>query len=150
MKLEGQFLVQLPRDQVWAMLNDVEVLKRALPGCLELERTDTGYNAKIGLAIGPVKAAFSGQVEITDIEENVGYTLVGQGSGGVAGFAKGTTHVRLTDAEGGTQLDYTTEVAIGGKLAQLGSRLIVSTSKKLTVKFFNEFAKIAEERSEVA
>ncbi|WP_265519280.1 CoxG family protein [Nitratireductor luteus] len=147
MKLEGEFVVPLSRQEVWTMLNDPEVLQRAIPGCKELTETDDGYSAKVGVAIGPVKATFSGDVTFTDVTEFHGYTLMGQGSGGVAGFAKGSAKMLLEEREEGTAILYDVDASVAGKLAQLGNRLIASTSKKLAAQFFDELNVIAQERA---
>lgn len=150
MKLDGSFVVPLWRGAVWEMLNSPEVLQRAIPGCKSLESTEDGYVATVAVALGPVKATFAGTVTLIDVNPGVGLTLVGQGTGGVAGFAKGTARMRLEDHPDGTAVVYDTDVVIGGKLIQLGSRLIEATSKKLTIRFFDEISRIAVERSSAA
>src|SRR6516225_4629282 len=137
--------VKLPADKatVWAKLNDPEVLKACIPGCQELVKEgDTAFRAVTKLAIGPVKATFKGKVTLSDIDAPNGYTITGQGEGGIAGFAKGGAKVSLADAEGGgTTLAYDVQANVGGKIAQLGSRLIDGVAKKMSDAFFANFAK---------
>ena len=136
MELQGTFTVARPRGQVWAALNDPDVLRGAIPGCETLVLNGNGYDAKVALKIGPVKAHFSGRITIVETVAEVSLVLAGEGNGGVAGFAKGGATVILADCDEGTEVSYLAEVAIGGKLAQLGSRLIASTSRKLAGEFF--------------
>ena len=119
------------------------MLKRCIPGCQELERTgDDGFAATAKVSIGPVKATFKGNVKLSDMDPPNGYTISGEGQGGVAGFAKGGAKVALTDAEGGgTHLAYDVEANVGGKIAQLGGRLINGVAKKYADEFFANFAK---------
>ena len=140
MDMSGDYVIAAPRDVVWKALNDPEVLKACIPGCQELEKTsDTTMEAVVVQKIGPVKATFKGAVELTNINAPESYTIQGEGKGGVAGFAKGGADVTLTEEDGGTRLAYEVKAQVGGKLAQLGSRLIDSTSKKLASKFFEDF-----------
>lgn len=144
MDMSGQYRIQAPRDVVWAALNDPEVLKRCIPGCRELvQKSPTELSAKVGLKVGPISANFSGEVTLQNLNPPVGYTIAGQGSGGAAGFAKGSAEVVLTEVEGGAETDlaYTAKAEVGGKLAALGGRLIQATSKKLADEFFSAFAK---------
>lgn len=139
MDINGEYLIPSNRATVWAALNDPEVLKACIPGCEELTATEgqEGFEAKVTAKIGPVKATFRGAVRLEDIVEGEGYSLVGEGKGGPAGFAKLKSQVRLADAEGGaTRLTYTTDAQLGGKLAQLGSRLIEGTARKYADDFF--------------
>lgn len=143
MDIAGQYRIGAPREVVWAALNDADVLKRCIPGCKELEqKSPTELAAKVGLKIGPISATFTGQVTLENLNPPAGYTIVGQGSGGAAGFAKGSAEVVLAEAEGGTETDlsYTAKADVGGKLAALGGRLIQATSKKLADDFFGAFA----------
>ena len=144
MDMEGSQRIEAPRDVVWAALNDQEVLKQSIPGCQELEKLSaTEFKAKVTLKIGPVKATFNGQVSLEDLDPPNGYRIVGEGQGGAAGFAKGGAHVSLEpDGEAATILTYTAHADIGGKLAQLGSRLIDSTAKKLAGQFFERFGEV--------
>jgi hypothetical protein len=143
MNLEGNFFVKKPRTAVWALINDPEVLRLAIPGCQSLEAVEDGYAATVAIAIGPVKAKFNGRVMLQDVQAPESYRISGEGSGGIAGFAKGGANVRLEETNGGTTIHYAVDAAIGGKLAQLGSRLIESTSKKLSGQFFERIAEIA-------
>ena len=141
MTMSGEVQLAAPREVVWAKLNDAEVLKLCIPGCEELNKTsDTEFNAVATIKIGPVKARFKGRVQLSDMDPPNGYKISGEGEGGVAGFAKGGAVVKLTDKDGGTLLTYDVESQIGGKLAQLGQRLVQGTAKKLADDFFNKFA----------
>ena len=146
MTMSGSVALPADRATVWAALNDPEVLKRCIPGCQELERTgDTGFSAVAKVSVGPVKATFKGAVTLSDIDPPNGYTISGEGQGGIAGFAKGGAKVKLEDGEaGGTQLSYDVEAQVGGKIAQLGGRLINGVAKKYADEFFATFAKVLE------
>ncbi len=142
MDITGQYRIEAPRDVVWAALNDAEVLKRCIPGCKELEqKSPTEMTAKVTLKIGPISATFNGNVTLEDLDPPNGYTIVGQGQGGAAGFAKGRAAVTLTEAGDATDLAYTAKAEVGGKLATLGGRLIQATSKKLADEFFGNFVR---------
>ena len=141
MTMNGEVQLAAPREVVWAKLNDAEVLKQCIPGCEELNMTSgTEFQAVATIKIGPVKARFKGRVQLSDIDPPNGYKISGEGDGGVAGFAKGGAVVKLTDRDGGTLLSYDVESQIGGKLAQLGQRLVQGAAKKLADDFFNKFA----------
>ena len=143
MDLTGEYRIPAPRETVWAALNNPDILKACIPGCEELNRTsDTELVAKVVAKIGPVKAAFGGKVTLSDLDPPNGYTITGEGQGGAAGFAKGGAKVRLEPADGGTAtvLRYAADAQIGGKLAQIGSRLVEGTAKKLADEFFAAFA----------
>lgn len=141
MKLSGERLLPARRSTVWAMLNDREVLMRCIPGCESLEGDlDTGFTARVVLKVGPIKASFTGEVTFSEVRPDEGYRISGKGQGGVAGFASGGALVALTDAEGGTLLTYDADAQVGGKIAQLGARLIDSTARKLMETFFTRFA----------
>ena len=145
MTMSGEATLPAARPKVWAMLNDADVLKACIPGCQSLERaSDNGFAAVAKIKIGPVSATFSGKVQLSDIVPDVGYTISGEGEGGVAGFARGGAKVSLADAEGGTLLRYDVEAHVGGKIAQLGSRLIDSVAKGMADKFFASFAEAAK------
>ena len=146
MTMSGSVSLPADRATVWAALNDPEVLKRCIPGCQELERTgDTGFSAVAKVSVGPVKATFKGAVTLSDIDPPNGYTISGEGQGGIAGFAKGGAKVKLEDGEaGGTQLSYDVEAQVGGKIAQLGGRLINGVAKKYADEFFATFARVLE------
>lgn len=143
MKLTGDNLIQAPPEVVWGALNDPEVLKQAIPGCETLDKVgDTQFAATVAIKIGPVQACFKGQVDLTDLDPPNGYTISGQGSGGVAGNARGAAKVRLTADGEATRLSYDVDAQVTGKLAQLGSRLIDSTAKMIAGQFFDRFGKI--------
>jgi len=145
MTMSGEVKLSADRETVWAKLNDPDVLKRCIPGCEELTKTsDTEFRAVAVQKIGPVKARFKGVVNLNDLDPPNGYKISGQGDGGVAGFAKGGAVVSLTDANEGTLLTYNVEAQIGGKLAQLGQRLINGAAKKVADEFFANFAKAVE------
>jgi carbon monoxide dehydrogenase subunit G len=144
MTMTGEVTLPAERPKVWELLNDAEVLKSAIPGCQSLERTgENGFSAVVKMKIGPVSATFKGKVELTDIVPNVGYTIKGEGEGGIAGFAKGGAKVSLADAPAGTLLHYDVEATVGGKIAQLGSRLIDGVAKNMADKFFTNFVAAA-------
>jgi carbon monoxide dehydrogenase subunit G len=141
MELSDEILIPAPRDRVYAALNNTDILQKCIPGCEELIRhSDTDLEAKVVLKIGPVKARFGGKVTLDQSNAPGGFSLSGEGSGGVAGFAKGGATVTLTETEGGTLLKYDARADVGGKIAQLGSRLIMGTAKKLADSFFTTFA----------
>ncbi len=142
MTMTGEIPLEAKRDVVWAKLNDPEVLKACIPGCEELNVIgENEFEAVAVNKIGPVKAKFKGKVQLTDIDPPNGYRISGQGDGGIAGFAKGGASVQLSDHEGGgTLLKYDVEAQIGGKLAQLGQRLINGAAKKMADDFFARFA----------
>src|SRR6478672_900712 len=133
MTMTGEVQLPASRDVVWAKLNDPDILKACIPGCEELNKTsDTEFQAVATTKLGPVKAKFKGKVQLTDLDPPNGYKISGQGDGGIAGFAKGGAVVQLSDQEGGgTLLKYDVEAQIGGKLAQLGQRLINGAAKKM-------------------
>ena len=141
MVMDGEVQLPAAREVVWAKLNDAEVLKACIPGCESLEKTsDISFQAVAVTKIGPVKAKWKGKVTLTDLDPPNGYKIVGEGEGGVAGFAKGAADVRLSDKDGGTLLTYNVEAQIGGKLAQLGQRLVNGAAKKIADDFFKNFA----------
>jgi carbon monoxide dehydrogenase subunit G len=142
MTMNGEIQLAAPREAVWEKLNDPAVLKACIPGCEELERTDDqGFRAVAKMKVGPVSARFRGKVTLSDLDPPNGYKISGEGEGGVAGFAKGGAKVDLVDREGGTLLSYQVDAQIGGKLAQLGQRLINGSAKKLADEFFANFAR---------
>jgi hypothetical protein len=143
MDLTGEYRIPAPRETVWAALNNPDVLRACIPGCEELNKTsDSEFVAKVVAKIGPVKASFGGKVTLSDMDPPNGYTITGEGQGGAAGFAKGGAKVRLEAIDGGTAtvLHYAADAQIGGKLAQIGSRLVEGTAKKLADEFFAAFA----------
>lgn len=143
MKLENEIFIDAPRNVVFAALNDPEILKQCIPGCKELTKeSDTDLTAKVVLKIGPVKATFGGKVKLDPSEAPGKFSLTGEGNGGVAGYAKGGADVELIEQDSGTLLKYVANAEIGGKLAQLGSRLVTSTAKKLSKNFFEKFEEV--------
>ncbi|MGM4894541.1 CoxG family protein [Tardiphaga sp. 839_C3_N1_4] len=144
MQMKDSQTVPASRDKVWAALNDPAVLKQCIPGCQELDMTSpTEMTAKVVIKVGPVKATFGGKVTLSDLDAPNGYRITGEGSGGVAGFAKGGAAIRLEAAgDNETILHYEVDSQIGGKLAQLGGRLIDSTAKKLAGEFFTKFGAV--------
>ncbi|MDI7864739.1 carbon monoxide dehydrogenase subunit G [Rhizobiaceae bacterium n13] len=140
MDMTGEERIAAPRDIVWAALNDPDILRQCIPGCQSLEmKSPTDLAATVKIKIGPVSASFSGEVLLSNINPPESYTISGEGKGGIAGFAKGGADVMLREDGGETLLQYDVKAQIGGKLAQLGSRLIDSTSKKLAEQFFADF-----------
>lgn len=141
MEMTGEYAIAAPRQRVWEALNDPETLKACIPGCETLTKTsDTSFEARVKAKVGPVSATFTGAVTLQDLNPPVSYTIAGEGKGGVAGFAKGGATVALAEQEGGTLLTYNVEAQIGGKLAQLGQRLVNGAAKKLADEFFAKFA----------
>ena len=138
--MEAEQLIPAQRKTVWAALNDTAVLKAAMPGCESFEAVDDNeFSAQVTTKVGPVKARFKFKVLLTDIDPPAGYTISGEGQGGVAGFAKGGATVQLSDEGEATLLSYKVKATVGGKLAQLGARLIDGTAKKLADEFFKNF-----------
>ena len=146
MELADEIIINAPKDQVYAALNDPKVLKQCIPGCEELiQHSDTELEAKVVLKVGPVKARFGGEVTLDKSGAPDAFSLSGQGNGGAAGHAKGGADVTLTADGDTTILKYVAKAQIGGKIAQLGSRLIQSTAKKLAGRLFTSFAKVMED-----
>lgn len=138
MKLEGERTLKANRSDVWERLIDASTLQKCIPGCQSISGSlEDGFEATIAQKIGPVNAKFRGSVAIKDVVEGERYTIEGEGKGGVAGFAKGTVNVVLSDSSEGTLLTYNVDGRIGGKLAQLGSRLVGGVAKKLSNQFFD-------------
>ena len=145
MQLTQSHDIPVPIETVWEALNDAEILAQAIPGCEGLEKiSDSQLSAKVKLKIGPVSATFTGEVTLSDLTPPHAYVISGSGKGGVAGSASGSAKVHLEEIDGGgaTRLSYEVEAAVTGKIAQLGSRLIESTAKKLAGKFFDEFIRL--------
>ncbi len=143
--MQGERSINASRAEVWQALNDAKVLKACIPGCDELEKiSDTGFEATVTQKVGPVKARFKGVVELSDIVQEESYTITGEGKGGAAGFAKGGAKVCLSDDGDGTLLVYEAEAKVGGKLAQLGGRLIDGFARKLANEFFTRFQETVE------
>jgi carbon monoxide dehydrogenase subunit G len=141
MTMSGEQQLTAPREKVWAALIDPAILKACIPGCETLDVTgENEFSAVATNKIGPVKARFKGKVRLTDLDPPNSYKISGEGDGGIAGFAKGGAIVSLSDRDGGTLLSYNVEAQIGGKLAQLGQRLVNGAAKKLADDFFSKFA----------
>lgn len=144
MNLAGEYRINADRAKVWRMIHDPEILRRCIPGCEAIDaRSPTDWTATVLAEVGPVKARFSGTIKLEDLEPETKLRIIGEGTGGAVGFAKGTSLVTLSEsAPDATVLSYTSEAQIGGKLAQIGSRLIQSTAKKYADDFFSRFAAI--------
>ena len=146
MDFTGEYKVPASRDKVWEALNDVDVLKLCIDGCEELNKdSDTEFSAKVTAKVGPVRAKFTGKVTLSDIDPPNGYTISGEGQGGVAGFAKGGAIVKLVDGDGATILHYEAKAEVGGKLASVGSRLVEGVAKKTADDFFGKFVEIVSD-----
>jgi uncharacterized protein len=151
MDMNGSQRIEASREAVYAALNNVDILRQCIPGCDSIEKTsDTDMNAKVTLRIGPVKASFTGKVKLSDLDPPNGYVISGEGSGGMAGFAKGGAKVSLEPDGEATTLNYVVNADIGGKLAQLGSRLIDGTAKKLAGDFFEKFSELVGKKTETS
>ena len=143
MDLTGEYRIPANRKKVWAALNDDEVLRQCIDGCQELKKeSDTEFSARVTAKVGPVKAKFSGRVTLSELDPPNGYTISGEGQGGVAGFAKGGATVKLTEDGAHTILNYAAKAEVGGKLASVGSRLIEGVAKKTADDFFGKFSEI--------
>jgi uncharacterized protein len=142
MKMSGEEIIAAARETVWKALNDPQILKQCIPGCESITKhSDTRMEAKVTVKVGPVKAGFTGIVNLTDLDPPNSYRISGEGKG-IAGLANGGANVSLEDADGGTKLSYDVDAQVGGKLAMLGSRLIDSTARSLATQFFDKFAKV--------
>jgi hypothetical protein len=152
MDMTGEYRIAAPRETVWRALNDPEMLKQCIPGCEELQKTSpTEFTAKVVAKVGPVKATFTGVVKLSDLDPPKGYKISGEGKGGAAGFAKGGAEVNLEEVDANTTiLHYKAQANVGGKLAQIGSRLIEGTAKKMSDDFFGGFARLLGTGSEAA
>lgn len=151
MEMKGEYRITATREKVWEALNDPEILKQCIAGCEELEKTsDTEFTARVHTRIGPVSAKFTGKVELSEIDPPNGYRISGEGQGGVAGFAQGGAGVKLTEDGGETVLNYEANATVGGKLAQIGSRLIDATARKMANEFFGKFAEAVGGPAEAA
>ena len=151
MDIKGEFQIPAPREAVWRDLNDPEVLRHCIPGCKEIEKTSaTEFTARVVLRVGPVKAPFRGKVTLSDLDPPNGYTITGEGQGGVAGFARGQATVRLAGNGGTTVLTYEAAATVGGKLAQVGQRLLDTTARKFADDFFAKFTEQISSSAEPA
>lgn len=143
MDISGEFDIPATRQEVWNALNDPEVLAQCIPGCESIEReSDTEFVAKMRAKIGPVKARFESRILLSDLDPPRSYTISGEGKGGPAGFGKGSARVTLTEGGDGTILNYTAEMHVGGKLAQIGSRLVGGAVRKIANDFFGKFVEV--------
>lgn len=141
MKIAGEYQIDAPRERVWEALNDPDVLQRCIPGCESLEkRSDTELAARIKAAVGPVRATFNSVLTLENLNPPESYTLAGEAKAGAAGFGRGAADVTLTEADSGTLLSYEADFKVGGKLAQVGSRLVAGATKKTADQFFGNFA----------
>jgi carbon monoxide dehydrogenase subunit G len=142
MDMSGEYRIPAARETVWRALNDPEILKQCIPGCETVDKvSNTEFTARVAIAVGPVKAKFNGKVTLADLQPPESYTISGEGQGGVAGFGKGSATVRLeAEAPTATLLRYTAQASVGGKLAQIGTRLVDATARKLADEFFGRFA----------
>ena len=146
MDLTGEYRIQASRETVWAALNDPEILKQCIDGCEELSKdSDTQFSARVTAKVGPVRAKFTGKVTLSNMDAPNGYTISGEGQGGVAGFAKGGADVRLTEDGAETILNYSAKAEVGGKLASVGSRLVEGVAKKTADDFFSKFSALVSE-----
>jgi len=150
MQMSGEELINATKEEVWAALNDPEILQKSIPGCETVEKeSDTAFAATVKVKIGPVKATFKGNVSLSNIDAPNGYTITGEGKGGAAGFGKGGADISLKEADNGTLLSYDVNASVGGKMAQIGSRLIDGTAKKLAGEFFSNFSELVGTTSPV-
>ncbi len=150
MDMTGERRIPAPRQKVWIALNDPQVLRACIPGCETLERTGgDSFKATAAVKIGPISARFNGAVQLLDLDEPNSYRIQGEGQGGVAGFAKGGATVRLADEGPFTVLNYAVQAQVGGKIAQLGARLIDATSKQMADQFFDRFTAQVSGPSEI-
>ena len=148
MDMQDSYIIPAKRETVWQALNDPQILKESIPGCQDLrQESPTEMSATVITKIGPVKATFKGNILLENLNPPESYTITGEGKGGIAGFAKGDAKVRLEEVEEGTRLSYEVSAKIGGKLAQLGSRLIDSTARKLAKEFFENLVGILSRNS---
>lgn len=146
MEMTGEQLIPLPQDATWRALNDTEILKACIPGCESIEKqSDNEYLLTMTARVGPVSAKFKGKMTLSDIDPPHAYTLLFEGQGGVAGFAKGEANVQLAAEGDGTKLGYAVKAMVGGKLAQVGARLIDGVAKKIAEQFFTAFNKQAQQ-----
>ena len=148
MDMTGEYHIAAPRQKVWEALNDTEILRQSITGCEKVEKLSaTEMTATVRAKVGPVSARFTGKVTLSDLDPPNGYRISGEGTGGPAGFAKGGATVKLVDENGGTKLSYVVEASIGGKLAQIGSRLIDATARQMAEQFFSKFTQIVSAAS---
>lgn len=143
MQMAGEQRIAAPRQRVWEALNDPDVLRQCIPGCQSLDKDgEDRFNAIAEIKIGPIGARFKGNVQLADLDAPNGYTITGSGSGGIAGNAKGSAKVRLSDDAGGTLVSYDVDAEVGGRMAQLGGPIIDATAKQLAGRFFSKFGEV--------
>ena len=143
MDMTGEYRIAAPREKVWEALNDPEILAQCIPGCEEIVKlSDTDFTARVMAEVGPVKARFTGKLTLSDLDPPASYKISGEGQGGDAGFAKGAAQVKLEDDGGATVLRYTVHATVGGKLAQIGARLVDGTARKMADEFFGKFTQV--------
>ncbi len=143
MIMSGEQRIAAPRQRVWAALNDPEILRASIPGCQSLDKeSDVRFTATVEVKVGPIGARFKGAVSLEDIDPANGYTLILDGNGGIAGSAKGSAKVRLSEDASGTLISYDVDAQVGGRMAQLGGPIIDATAKQLAGKFFSRFGEI--------
>ena len=151
MKMQGERLIRATRQDVWNALNDPDVLRQCIPGCEEMQKvSDTAFAAKVRAKVGPVSLSMTGDVQLSDLNPPVSYRIAGQGKGGAAGFARGGADISLKDQAGSTVIVYDVDAQVGGKLAQIGNRLIDSTARKMADDFFSRFVAIVESGGKAA
>jgi uncharacterized protein len=149
MELNGSTVIAQPKEKVWAALNNEAVLQQCITGCEAMQRIDeNSMSARLAIKLGPVRAKFNGQVSMSNVRPLEGYTLTFEGSGGAAGFAKGSSNVELTTVAAGTQVSYTVNASVGGKLGQIGGRMIDAAAKGMADDFFAAFGKALETKVE--
>ena len=151
MNIVAKQKIAAPRERVYEALNDADILRQCIPGCESLEKvSDTEMNARVTLRVGPVKARFKGSVTLQDLDPPAGYVIVGEGKGGPAGFAKGRAEVKLAEDGQGTILSYAVKVDLGGRMAQIGGRLMEGTTRKLSGQFFEKFSELISDGESAA
>jgi carbon monoxide dehydrogenase subunit G len=147
--IQGEYKIGLARQQVWNALQDAEILKQCIPGCQEMEKlSDAQYLATIVAAIGPVKATFKTNIEMQNLKPPQSYTLIGDAKGGAAGFGSGSAEISLSESAGATTLRYAAQLKVGGKLAQVGSRLVAGVTRKMADDFFGKFSLVLDKGAE--
>lgn len=148
MEMTGEQRIPAPRSMVWSALNDPEVLRQSIPGCEDVRKvSDTEFEASVAAKVGPVSARFKGKVTLSDVDAPNGYTITGEGQGGVAGFGRGSAKVTLRDEGVETLLSYSASAQVGGKLAQIGSRLVDAAARKMADDFFSRFGTIVAQQA---
>ena len=148
MDIEGHYRIKACREEVWAALNDPDTLKKCIPGCELLEKlSETEFKARVKMVLGPVRAKFDMQIKLEDLNPQESYTLTGEAKAAAAGFGRGSAQVRLTEQADGTELHYIAEFKVGGKLAQIGSRLVLGATRKTAEEFFGNFSRAVDSTS---